>query len=81
LRASTEGFFPATEGDAMEFFEWWPVEVFIIAQMLAGLAVLVVFSFAKSPAEQITSVSSHIGTVKTFPNRRRRASEPEKLAA
>jgi hypothetical protein len=39
----------------MDYFEWWPFEIFIMGQMGLGLALLLAFSFLKGPAKQLST--------------------------
>ena len=37
----------------MDYFDWWPFELFIIGQMSLGLVLLLAIAFLKAPAEEL----------------------------
>jgi hypothetical protein len=41
----------------MNYFDWWPFEVLVLAQFGLGLALLLGTSFLKAPSRQIHGVS------------------------
>jgi hypothetical protein len=74
------------KGAAMDYFDWSPFNVLIVAQFCIGLAILVVLSLAHAPAKRLKLVSHENTRPKLLATRRARrvpedAEQAEQLAA